>query len=129
METELILLDSSILIDFYRKKDKSKSVFLKLHRQNRIFAISVITHFEIYVGARDSQVDFWNNLFHDFTILPLSTDISLCATVIDSDLRKNRKQIDIPDLFIAATAIVNKLPFATLNKKHFDRIKELKLID
>ena len=129
METEIILLDTSILIDFYRKKDKNKSKFSRLSDQNIIFAISVITHFEIFAGVRLSQTDYWNNLFHDFAILPLNKDISLLATQIDVELKKKRKQIDIPDLFIAATALVNKLPLATINKKHFERIENLKLID
>ena len=34
----------------------------------------------------------------------------------------------IADLFIASTAIANNLPFATLNKKHFDRIDNLVII-
>lgn len=131
METEIVLLDTSILIDFYRKKDKSKSVFFKLLSENpdRIFAISVITHFEIYVGARPDQVLFWDNVFHDFLILPFSATISSLAIGIDSDLKKARHRIEIPDLFIAATALANGLLFATLNKKHFDRIKKLRRID
>ena len=31
--------------------------------------------------------------------------------------------IDIPDILIAATAIKNKLKFASLNRKHFERIE------
>jgi tRNA(fMet)-specific endonuclease VapC len=36
--------------------------------------------------------------------------------------------IEFRDIFIAATCIVNELPLITLNKKHFKRIEELKLI-
>ena len=32
-------------------------------------------------------------------------------------------------LFIAAAAVANKLPLATLNRKHFERIEALKMID
>ena len=41
---------------------------------------------------------------------------------------RKRKLIDTADLFIAATAIANKLPFATLNRKHFERIDGLAII-
>jgi predicted nucleic acid-binding protein len=37
-------------------------------------------------------------------------------------------QIDIADLFIASTALIYDIPFATLNKKHFGRIEKLNLI-
>lgn len=122
------MLDTSILIDFYRKTDKSKSLFFKLSDENRIFAVSVITHFEIYSGSKPEQTTFWNNLFYDFPVIPLNKDISLLATSINTALKKKRMQIDIPDLLIAATAITQGLPCATLNKKHFARIDGLKLI-
>jgi len=32
------------------------------------------------------------------------------------------------DLFIAATAVVNELPLATLNRKHFESVDGLKLL-
>lgn len=32
------------------------------------------------------------------------------------------------DLFIAATAVHYKLPLATLNVKHFERVEELQLV-
>jgi predicted nucleic acid-binding protein len=44
-------------------------------------------------------------------------------------LKRKRKQIALADLFIAATAISNQLSFATLNRKHFDRIEELNIIE
>jgi tRNA(fMet)-specific endonuclease VapC len=47
---------------------------------------------------------------------------------ISSALKRKRKQIDIADLFIAATAISNNLSFATLNLKHFERIDTLQIV-
>jgi len=49
------------------------------------------------------------------------------AVEINASLKQKRKQIDLADLFIAATAVSNNLLFATLNKKHFDRVKALKI--
>ena len=36
--------------------------------------------------------------------------------------------IDLADLLIGATAITHGLTLATLNKKHFERIKKIELI-
>ena len=55
MANEVILLDTSILIDYFRKKDKINSLFLKLSDQYAEFRISVITEFEIYSGAKLEQ--------------------------------------------------------------------------
>jgi tRNA(fMet)-specific endonuclease VapC len=50
------------------------------------------------------------------------------AIEIDRQLKKNSKQIDTPDLMIAASAISNGLKLATLNFKHFGRIGELEIV-
>ena len=51
------------------------------------------------------------------------------AVKINNELKVKRKQIDLPDLFIAATAKYHNLPISTLNKKHFERIEQLILIE
>jgi tRNA(fMet)-specific endonuclease VapC len=51
------------------------------------------------------------------------------AVIINSALKAKRKQIDLADLFIAATAVTHDLSLATLNKKHFARIDTLKIIE
>lgn len=79
METTIVCLDTSILIDFYRKKDKQKSAFFQL--------------------------------------------------TITKQLKASNKLIEVPDIFIAATACAHKLPLATLNLKHFERIEDLKIIN
>lgn len=124
----MILLDTSVLIDFYRKKDKSKTLLFQLEKTHHKFAVSVVTQFEIYKGVRTESLQFWHNLFKDITIIPFTSDIALLAANIDAELKKINKQIALADLFIATTAISNDLECATLNKKHFERIEKLRLI-
>ena len=69
--SELILLDTSILIDFFRKKDKSKSKFYSLTTKYTLFAVSVITEYEIFTGASDSTLEYWNIFFDQVMVLPL----------------------------------------------------------
>jgi predicted nucleic acid-binding protein len=61
--------------------------------------------------------------------LAFDTSAAKVAVELNKELKRKRKLIDIADLFIAATAIANNLPFATLNKKHFDRIDGLSIIE
>lgn len=129
MEDTLILVDTSILIDYYRKTEKANSVWISLVRKGYVFAISAVTKYEIYSGATIEQLDFWNNVFEVIDILPFNETAVNSAIEINKKLKKKRKQIDIADLFIAATAMSNNLPIATLNKKHFDRIEGLILIE
>lgn len=51
------------------------------------------------------------------------------AIQIYQRLKSTGNLIDLPDLFIAATAIAHELPLATLNTKHFERITELILVE
>lgn len=129
MADKVILVDTSILIDYYRKTDKGKSVWINLVRQNYSFAISAVTKYEIYAGATQNQLTFWDNVLQAITIIPLDEVSVDTAVTINSALKKKRNQIDLADLFIAATAVAYNLPLATLNKKHFDRIDTLNVIE
>ncbi len=129
MENKLICLDTSVLIDFYRKKDKKKTYLYNLSITYSLFAISSVTLFEIYIGSDESQMVFWERFFSSKVILPFGNNTAKLAVEIDRKLKLQRKRIEIPDLFIAASAIEHKLPLATLNIKHFQRIEDLELIN
>ena len=45
MENQLVFLDTGILIDFFRKRDKRKTHLFKLAEKNYQFAVSIITKF------------------------------------------------------------------------------------
>jgi predicted nucleic acid-binding protein len=129
MANKTIVIDTSILIDYYRKTDKEKSIWIKLIREGYDFAISSITKYEVYSGAMPSQLDFWNKVIANMEIIALDESCIDVAVEINAGLKRKRKQIEIADLFIAATAVSRGLPLATLNKKHFERIEVLKIIE
>ncbi len=129
MADKIILVDTSILIDYYRKTDKEKSAWIALVRQEYSFAISAITKYEIYSGATPNQLTFWDNVLQAISIIPFDEMTVDTAVIINRALKKKRKQLDLADLFIAATAVVHGLSFATLNRKHFDRIDTLNIVE
>ena len=129
MAHNIILADTSILIDYFRKSDKSNSVLMALFDQGYDFSISAITHYEIYSGATAHQLPFWTSLLDRTKVLPFAETVSQLAIKLNSDLKRKRKQIGMAELFIAATAISHNLPLSTLNKKHFERIDGLSLIE
>jgi len=128
MADKIILVDTSILIDYYRKTDKANSTWVALVRQGYEFAISAITKYEIYAGATQNQLNFWNKLLQAILVIPLDEVSVDTAVRLNASLKRKRKQIDLADLFIAATAVSNNLSIATLNHKHFDRIDELEIV-
>jgi predicted nucleic acid-binding protein len=123
-----VLADTSILIDFFRKTDKSNSHLISLVRQDYTFCISAITEYEIYTGATGSQYHYWQEFLRKTQVLAFDKDVVKVAVEVNKALKRKRKQIDIADLFIAATAIEKNMPLATLNKKHFERIENLHIL-
>jgi len=129
MANKVRMVDTSILIDFYRKTDKNKTIWISLVRQGYEFAISSITKYEIYSGATKNQLQFWNDVLIAILVIPFDESSVDKAVEINNMLKRKRKQINLADLFIAATAMNYNLPIATLNKKHFERIEGLTLVE
>lgn len=128
MAEKIILADTSILIDFFRKSDKRNSRLLTLVQEGYIFKVSSITIYEIYAGATLVQHQFWEDFLKEIEVIPFDEKIASVAVYINNELKKKRKQIELADLFIAATVIRSELPIATLNIKHFDRVDDLQLM-
>ena len=128
MDKKLICLDTSILIDYYRKKNKSQTKFVQLS-ENYSFAVSVITKFEILTGINEKQRDFWTHVFSNLRIISLGEeDVEIGAQIVRT-LKNRNKIIGLKDILIASTAIANDLPISTLNLKDFKRIDNLVILD
>ena len=128
MVKETILIDTSLFIDYYRKKNKENTLLVELAKKYD-FAISVITKFELLMGVKDKEERlFWQSLFKDIIIFPLADKEVEMSTEIMKHLRATNKLIGLQDIFIAATAIENRISLATLNLKDFIKVPELKLI-
>ena len=128
MANKIILVDTSILILSYRKTIKANAAWVTLIEKGYEFWISVITKHELYSGATQSQIAFWDSILASISIISFDESCVDTAVQINAVLKQKRKQIDLADLFIAATAIASNLPIATLNKKHFDRIDGLSIV-
>ena len=117
-----LLLDTSIIIDFLRRKDKENSTLFTLVQEKRKLAISIITHTELYAGRsvweRKEALEELEKLFSGVNILPLQEEVSRKAGEI-----KAKFGVGLLDAIIAATALTNKLDLATLNIKDFEKIK------
>jgi len=124
----MILLDSSVLIELFRKKDKGKTLFYNLSKSNTELAISTISYYEIGIGNRKAHEKYWDNLCEHLIILPFDKNCADKAISIYLGLLKSNKIIDFADILIGATALSYDIPLATLNIKHFNRIEELNLI-
>lgn len=127
MENKRILIDTSVLIDHFRKKNKKSSYLYKLSKNNDLY-LSAITKFEILIGTKEHQINDIKKLIECFSILKYnSKSVEVSANIL-KDLRSKNQLIDFRDIFIASTAISNNLILATLNIKHFERISNLQCV-
>ena len=72
----MILLDSSVLIELFRTADKEKTLFYQLTSIENDFAISIITHYEIFAGSNEKQDNFWTEFLDTIEILDLDVKAS-----------------------------------------------------
>lgn len=122
-----ILIDTSVIIDFLRRKDKEKSFLFALAQGKHQLYASIVTHTELYAGKsvwekKEAAKDL-ETLFSGIEILPLGEEISKKAGEI-----KAHHAINLLDAIIAATALSSGLDLATLNIKDFKKIDGLTLV-
>ena len=122
------MVDSTLLIEYFRKTDKANSKLVAHFKNYDHLYISSVTEFEVVNGATQSHLQFWDGMLPRFTILSFDSKTARQAAEIVAQLKTKRKTIDKPDLFIAATAVVNSLTLDTLNIKHFINIDSLQLL-
>jgi len=123
-----VLLDTSVIIDFIRRKDKENTLLFSLSKKGYKLHISILTHTELYSGKSvwrsiEAEQDL-EKLFYGMHILPLETEISKKAGEI-----RAKNNTTIIDAIISATAINHGLSLATLNLKDFEDIKGLNLLN
>lgn len=121
-----ILLDSSVIVDFTRVKNKDSTLLQSLVNQNYKLYISIITHTELFAGKsiweRSSAKNELEILLSEMSILPLEENISVKAGEI-----KAKYNLDLIDAIIGATSILHNLDLVTLNIKDFEKIRGIKL--
>lgn len=123
---EVICLDTSVMIEYYRKEKKEKSFLFRLAVHYH-FKIPSVVKYEIYRGDKKDD-DLWNVIFNSVEILPFDSQCAEIAAKIYKDLKLRNQLIESDDILIAATTMKNDLSLATFNKKHFDRINGLEII-
>jgi predicted nucleic acid-binding protein len=99
-------------------------------------AISVITVLELAhgVGRADSQQrrnrrqQFVDDVLAGMPVQPVTVAIALRAGRLDAEMKAEGKSIALADLLIGATALELGYGVATANRRHFDQIPGLNVV-
>lgn len=128
MDSTRILIDTSIIIEYLRKKKKEKTRLYLLYQAYDELFVSSITVFEIFVGLNPKNETAIKQLFGGFVTLPFNDSIAKIASQEYQRLKSQNKVIELKDLFIGATAIGHSLSVATRNIDHFSRLSGVHIV-
>ncbi len=118
MDDRNILVDTSIIIDFLRKKNKQNSLLWKIKEKGFNCIISTITVFELYVGAITSKhITDLKKILKWMDIISFTSDIAEQSGEIYKNLKKKNQLIEFRDIFIGATSIILNIPLLTFLRK------------
>lgn len=123
-----MVIDTGVIIDHLRAKDKTSTKLFEIS-DNAPLYISAVSLYELHMGATTPQkLDDVVNITEGLIVLPFNDQIAVKASQIYHSLRRSNQIIEFRDIFIAATCIINGLPIVTLNRKHFHRVDDLRII-
>ena len=131
----MVCLDTSFLIDIIKGKPLNKELNSLLDERWTL-TIASPTILELFKGiylnknlkySSNEERDRINEILLSITILDLDKESAIMAGKIEADLINHGKEIDIVDVMIGAICIKNNETIITRNKKHFEKIPNLKL--
>ncbi|MGH3766041.1 MAG: type II toxin-antitoxin system VapC family toxin [Pseudonocardiaceae bacterium] len=124
----LVVADTDLIIDFLRGRGPGARLIRELLVERRL-RLTAVTGFELRVGTdfldRREQI---LRLFRSRTVA-LDLASALRAGEIAAVLNKAGSAIGFADCLQAGICLRHDLPLATRNRKHFERVEGLQLVD
>jgi tRNA(fMet)-specific endonuclease VapC len=127
-----ICLDSDLLVDFLRNKKEAVDFILHRETTSNLYTTS-INLFELFYGAyksdkKEENIATIKDFMERINVLGFSEESCEKAGETLVQLEKEGNLIEFRDLFVGVIALTNGCVIKTNNKKHFAKIKGLKLI-
>jgi tRNA(fMet)-specific endonuclease VapC len=124
----LVVVDTDLVIDFLRGRGPGAPLVRELIVSHRL-RVTAITAFELRLGAdflarRDDILRVVRS-----RTFPLDAASALRGGEVAATLRGAGQDIGLADCLQAGICLNFDLPFATRNRKHFNRVEGLRLLD
>ena len=119
-----VCLDTDVCVEILKNTEKGKLKQKEIESYETF--ITTVSVFELFL--REKNFYPVERLLSEANVLDFTEIGARKSSEILKHLKNNGKMIDMRDLFIASTCIVNNCKLATFNKKHFENIGELELI-
>jgi len=126
----IYLLDSDRLIDYLRGRLDAIALVDQLQPDG--IALSVVTIAEVMEGiqrdpARVAREAAFGQVIRGFTLLAIDEPVARRFAALRGHLRDVGRTIGDLDTMIAATALHHDLTLVTRNRRHFERVPDLKI--
>ncbi len=126
----MYLLDTNICVYIIRRRPDA--VYRRLSRiADRAVAISVVTAFELEIGALRAQGQHYNEAVRlfigEFPVLSLDDSARKFYGQLRTALERRGEKIGAHDMLIAAHALALDATLVTNNEREFRRIKGLRI--
>jgi predicted nucleic acid-binding protein len=123
MMAKPILLDTDVLIDFFRGYDKAVAL---VNEYDTFIVLSSIVVAELFAGVKgDIEEAALQNFVSLFRVVPVDTEIGKAGSLFKRDYGKSHG-VGLADAILAATAEAENAELKTLNTKHYPMLKGLK---
>ncbi|MBI2597864.1 MAG: type II toxin-antitoxin system VapC family toxin [Candidatus Diapherotrites archaeon] len=124
----MIVVDSTLIIDYLNGKDDAKNLYEKISKADLIFTTifnyQETTFLPIHKDSDKSLAEV-NSFFEKIKLLYPTKNSVLITNRISSFLKKKGMTVEIVDCLIAGIVIENNAKLLTLNKKHFQHMPNL----
>ena len=108
----ILLIDTDVLIEAIRKGERPEG------------CISVITLLEFLRGVPDEErAEVKELLETSFCVIQLDNDVIETYCRLYRDLKERGELLGDADLLVGATAIAKGMELASLNRRHYERLK------
>lgn len=133
-----VILDSSIIVAAERRGQTVLQILegVRASQGDKEVGLSVVTIAELIHGAyraqttarQERRLEFIDRLTSDVPVHPVSLDIARLAGRIEGQQEGKGIQIAFEDLLIGATALHLDYAVATLNRRDFQRVPGLSIV-
>ena len=120
------LIDTDVLIELLRGKQKVISYLDNLHKEGSAFFYSPVTKAEIFHGIRKGEEGRINLLFSSMECVPVTDEVGEKAGLYLKQFRSGHST-QMGDTIIAASAFYAGAVLVTCNEKHYP-MKDIKIV-
>lgn len=125
----MILADTDVLIDALRGRDPGR-IRVATALEEGVLVTTSISAFELRSGVRsEAQAAAIADLLHALQILSFDLQAANAAARIRRELEPGGQTIGMGDYLIAGIAVSRSLPLLTRNRRHFERVPGILLVE